>query len=230
MFDQLFIRLAFVVLLSLSSVAQAQVCTSNRPGWPDHRTLFVPSWMMSNPSTQDMQWQQALCCVYTHVQMVGNSATATMRIYDGSTYSMGNTGNSFSALASRAMNDICAMSMGSEDCARQRQCVNQAFATGATPTRPLNPPTTTSCARIQCASGSTCSMINGQAQCVPQSLPQPVVPQPPTMCALRDVCSRASTVQSCRMASVCCSWNMLYGCIARQRFQCYPWMDVPCGV
>lgn len=144
---------SLISLLVLCSVSVVRACSSNRPGWANHRTLYVPSWMMSNPTNNDRAWMDALCCLYTHVQMGGNNAR--LEIFDGSSYGL-RTGSSFADLASRTMDDVCAMSMGREDCSRQRQCVNNAFRW--TPQQPAMP------VRM-CNLRDKCAMSNSVQSC-----------------------------------------------------------------
>ena len=114
---------AVAMLLVVVLCRSTSACTSDRPGWATHRTLYVPFGLMGR-SAQDQQWRDELCCVYTHVVEI-QSTQASMRIYDGSSYTMPGA-RSFADLARRAMSDICAMSMGRVDCQQQSQCRNQA--------------------------------------------------------------------------------------------------------
>ena len=126
-------------------------CDSNRPGWPDHRTLYVPEWMFTtnnNPDGNDndgedeenQAWIEALCCVYTHVQVIQSSSSKTVRfeVYDGSSYTIRpqhrSSSTLFANVAAQAMDDICNMQMGSQDCQQRSECIDTAFVAARTPT------------------------------------------------------------------------------------------------
>lgn len=116
-----------ISVLALTSVSALPECFSDRPGWADHRTLFVPETMMSGDPIDDA-WAEALCCVYTYVEVISSSSKkVTFEIYDGSKRSI--TATTFEELATIAYEDICDMSMGSRDCRNQATCVENAFAT-----------------------------------------------------------------------------------------------------
>ena len=136
------IRIIFIVsfyfIIQLSHALPE--CTSDRPGWADHRTIYVPESMMSYESIDDA-WTEALCCVYTYVQVTfdqKNSNKARFELYDGWSYKIQAT--SFEELASKAYDDICDMQMGSQDCRKNASCVQAAFATLS----PTSTPTFTS--------------------------------------------------------------------------------------
>lgn len=110
----------------------ANACTSDRPGSESHRTLFVPSAMFddrsNDPSFEERNsWIDALCCVYTWVERDTEGVTPRLQLFDDSSYSI--QGNTFVGTAGTAMDDICEMSMGAEDCTRQSVCVSEAQAT-----------------------------------------------------------------------------------------------------
>ena len=80
----------FFSLLTLPILADIPSCTSNRPGWADHRTLYLPSRMLGKDRDEEQRQANALCCIYTHVVENKNANNPYMETYDGSTYSIGN--------------------------------------------------------------------------------------------------------------------------------------------
>lgn len=105
-------------------------CNSDRPNsWATHRTLSIPNSpeFFNNNSDDDDRWAMALCCVYTHVELSDRPTTsqAQMTTYDGSKYTI--QADTFVRAAERAMDDVCGMSMGSDDCRRRSRCVQEAF-------------------------------------------------------------------------------------------------------
>ena len=116
----LFLSFCLCVIQALPS------CNSDRPNsWAEHRTLYVPSRFFETV-VQDDSWVDALCCVYTHVEETDGD-TAVLELYDGSSYDI--SGSSFPVIARTAMDDICEMQMGSEDCENRSTCVDEALTT-----------------------------------------------------------------------------------------------------
>ena len=125
----------FVILGVISIIHALPECLSNRPGWADHRILQVPSNMLSGDPIENA-WTEALCCVYTHVELTSSSSNkALFELYDGSKYKI--KANSFKELSASVYDDICDMPMGSYDCSSKSTCVQSAFATFS----PTSPPT-----------------------------------------------------------------------------------------
>ena len=114
-------------------------CTRNRPGWGNHRTLYIPQGMIME--NNDQAWIEALCCVYTYVELIPSSSTSSssvqLELYDGSEYSLRRESSSFAEVASQAMEDICDMQMGRDDCQEQSECVDRAFAETTPPEEPV---------------------------------------------------------------------------------------------
>ena len=124
-----------VFLGAISKIFALPECSSNRPGWADHRILQVPSNMLSGDSIENA-WTEALCCVYTHVEVIASTTNkASFELYDGRTYNI--KANSFEDLSNAVYEDICDMPMGSHDCSSKSACVQSAFATFS----PTSPPT-----------------------------------------------------------------------------------------
>lgn len=107
-------------------------CDSERPNsWASHRTLSIPDdpeFFDDNDDDDDVanRWARALCCVYTHVEKSAKLRQSQMKTYDGSRYSI--IADSFVEVAKKAMDDVCDMSMGSDDCRRRKQCVDEALS------------------------------------------------------------------------------------------------------
>mmetsp|Transcript_65389 Transcript_65389/g.76836 ORF Transcript_65389/g.76836 Transcript_65389/m.76836 type:complete len:508 (-) Transcript_65389:171-1694(-) len=116
---------ALIVHFSLifSQAFGLQECLSDRPGWPTHRTLHVSDKIVVGK--YDDEWASALCCVYTHVEVSSSIDSPILELYDGSERKI--TGSTFSEIASDAMEKICVMSMGSDDCSENSECVDSAF-------------------------------------------------------------------------------------------------------
>ena len=107
-------------------------CDSERPNsWATFRTLSIPNVPEFLGSNNDdaSRWARALCCIYTHVEKSDRLSQAQMKTYDGSKYNI--RADSFVEAARKAMDDICDMSMGSDDCRRRKQCVNEALSQGS---------------------------------------------------------------------------------------------------
>lgn len=141
-------------------------CSANRPGWPTHRLLELPPAMVASSSqTEATHLARRLCCVYTWVVTGPSSlATAEMTTYDGGrrAYPLATT---LVAAAQAAYDDICSMSMGSQDCSSQQACVLgtlDGLAPAPPPPLPppqVRPPTSAMC---WCTLASACSAL-----CVP---------------------------------------------------------------
>ena len=118
-------------------------CSSDRPGWATHRTLYVPRAALSG-SAKESSWVDSLCCVYTYVEVTTTSNKARMKVYDGSSYDVDVDGGGSSSLSIQimeaAMNDICAMYMGGQDCNKRSTCIEAARVQPPTP-RPSPSPT-----------------------------------------------------------------------------------------
>jgi len=118
-------------------------CYSDRPGWATHRTLYVPRAALSG-SAKESSWVDSLCCVYTYVEVTTTSNKARMKVYDGSSYDVDVDGGGSSSLSIQimeaAMNDICAMYMGGQDCNKRSTCIEAARVQPPTP-RPSPSPT-----------------------------------------------------------------------------------------
>ena len=112
-------------------------CTSDRPNsWVTHRTLELPqSFVDAAPPGELMAWANALCCVYTHVE---TSSTSIPRLttYDGDVKSYQSIRTAVGAMET-VYDDVCSMSMGSQDCRNQRACVTVALEAAE---QPLPPP------------------------------------------------------------------------------------------
>merc|ERR1712157_646883 len=97
---------------------------SDRPGSESHRTLYIASSSLTN-TEEDDKWTNALCCVYTHVE-IRNDWDGWMQLYDGSWESI--SGDKLPEMAKDAYDEICDMYMGSTDCSDQKVCVSQALS------------------------------------------------------------------------------------------------------
>jgi len=103
-------------------------CESERPSpsWAGHRTLYIPTDMISDTMDAEQQsWAVALCCIYTHVEISDSVTKPELELFDGSSYKI-NKSDMIDA-AEKAMNDICKMSMGEDDCESQKTCIDDAF-------------------------------------------------------------------------------------------------------
>ncbi|CAB9530267.1 expressed unknown protein [Seminavis robusta] len=125
---------SILLIAALAPAVKSFECSSNRPGWADHRTLYVPDSMLGDDDDRDNAWMAALCCVYTHVEVTTSSSIVQFEIYDGSDYDLGQSFSSFPEVAAEAMDEICGMSMGSADCRNQASCVEQGLTSTLAPT------------------------------------------------------------------------------------------------
>lgn len=116
-------------------------CYSDRPGWATHRTLYVPRAALSG-SAEESSWVDSLCCVYTYVEVTTTSNRAWMKIYDGSSDYVKGVGSSSSSIQimEAAMNDICTMYMGGQDCNKRSTCIKDAMAARVQPPTPRPSP------------------------------------------------------------------------------------------
>ena len=86
----------------------------------------------STPRWQVAAWATALCCIYVHVTSSASVSRAYMTTFDGSTRNYASA-STWAAAAQAAYDDSCGMSMGSQDCAANAQCVDDAFAAHTPP-------------------------------------------------------------------------------------------------
>merc|ERR1712070_572035 len=94
-------------------------CTGDAPGWPDHRTLFIPHTFLDTNLVEDdfiTLWADKLCCIYTYIEVTMTFSTPYLVSYDGSVFDYVDASD-FEATVTAAWDEICAMSMGSEECA-----------------------------------------------------------------------------------------------------------------
>merc|ERR1712070_615508 len=94
-------------------------CTADSPGWPDHRTLFIPHTYLDTNLVEDdfiTLWADKLCCIYTYIEVSMTFSTPYLVSYDGTVFDYVDASD-FEATVTAAMDEICAMSMGSEECA-----------------------------------------------------------------------------------------------------------------
>ena len=165
----------FVIVVVASGIGGQQhtalalpSCNSDRPNsWATHRTLSIPNSpeFFNKNSDDDDRWARALCCVYTHVEISdGPTGQAQMTTYDGSKYTV--QADTFARAAERAMDDVCGMSMGSDDCRRRSRCVHEALSQHATDSDigggNAASATTTSCADDStfARGGKTCRFVS----------------------------------------------------------------------
>lgn len=126
--------------VSMQTVMGLPVCDSERPNsWATHRTLMIPESCITGLA-MEIAMMNALCCVYTHVVVVGTADEETsnrpyLETYDGSLYAYNECENDSSADAytsieamEEVMGNVCGMSMGSRDCFDQRFCIEDAMA------------------------------------------------------------------------------------------------------
>ena len=113
-------------------------CSTERPGsWATHRTLYLPSSMVSEEATDDeISWTNVLCCVYTYVKTSDDVDKPEFELYDGSSYKIKK--DTALEVMYEAYEDICDMSMGSKDCSNQAECIADAL----NPPQPVPLPTT----------------------------------------------------------------------------------------
>merc|ERR1711907_807741 len=96
-------------------------CTADSPGWPDHRTLFIPHTYLDTNLVEDAfitLWADKLCCIYTYIEVSMTFSTPYLESYDGTVFDYVDALD-FETTVNAAMDEICAMSMGSEECADQ---------------------------------------------------------------------------------------------------------------
>ena len=111
-------------------------CSTDRPGWATHRTLYLPSSMVSEEATDDeISWTNVLCCVYTYVKTSDDVDKPEFELYDGSSYKIKK--DTALEVMYEAYEDICDMSMGSKDCSNQAECIEDLLS----PPEPVPPPT-----------------------------------------------------------------------------------------
>ena len=111
-------------------------CSTDRPGWATHRTLYLPSSMVSEEATDDeISWTNVLCCVYTYVKTSDDVDKPEFELYDGSSYKIKK--DTALEVMYEAYEDICDMSMGSKDCSNQAECIEDLL----NPPEPVPPPT-----------------------------------------------------------------------------------------
>merc|ERR1712118_343697 len=94
-------------------------CTADSPGWPTHRTLFIPHTYLDTNLVEDAfitLWADKLCCIYTYIEVTMTFSTPYLLSYDGTVFDYVDASD-FEATVNAAMDEICAMSMGSEECA-----------------------------------------------------------------------------------------------------------------
>ena len=137
----------FLALSRLPSSARSEPlvrCDSDRPGSQTHRTLYIPPDYVEG-SDDERRAGAALCCVYTHVEVDGDCDRPWMELYYGWQW-MEERATALRVMED-AMDDVCDMQMGAQDCANQKECVADAGA-GHTPppppttARPTTPPPT----------------------------------------------------------------------------------------
>lgn len=118
-------------------------CTRYGPyGQEEYKTsyyseLFIPSSVLRvDPTEHEIAWASALCCVYVRivewteedmVQYGVNPLAQPHRVefYDGSSKQYDD--NAFVRIAEQVYKDICAMDIGSLDCARETSCTDNAL-------------------------------------------------------------------------------------------------------
>jgi len=77
----------------------------------------------------EKRWVDALCCVYTHVEILTDNIVdneATFELYDGSSYKI--FGLNFEHIASSAYHDLCDINLGKTDCDTKAICVQNVFS------------------------------------------------------------------------------------------------------
>ena len=129
------------LFLTFNLATPLPTCDSNRPGIESHRTLYVKESKLSSDDVDDdvedeIKWANALCCVYTHVE-ISIDLSDSMELYDGSTIKV--EASNFIEMAELAMEKICKMSMGKVDCREQQSCIDNAFV-GTTTNIPTTSP------------------------------------------------------------------------------------------
>ena len=74
-------------LASIAAVsAELPDCNSDRPNsWATHRTLYVPEDLLTDP-VKDGNWADALCCVYTYVEIIPAERQPSLTTYYNSNY------------------------------------------------------------------------------------------------------------------------------------------------
>ena len=110
----------------LTATAQLNGCSTNRPGWADHRSLYVPSSFASANNATTNTWVDALCCVYTWTFSSPSITTPYLITYAGGQRTYNSVG-SMEEAGQAAYDDVCSMSMGSNDCSTNAQCVLDAL-------------------------------------------------------------------------------------------------------
>jgi len=126
--------------LPLSARSQPFVpCESDRPGSQTHRTLYIPPDYFEG-SDDETRAARALCCVYTHVEVDDDCERPWMENYIGWQW-MDERSTALRVMAD-AMDDICDMQMGAQDCANRKECVDDAMDNGGANLTPTLPPTT----------------------------------------------------------------------------------------
>ena len=114
----------FVLVAALAGASALPECTTDRPGWASHRTMYLPS---VHAAAASESWASALCCVFTHVVEDAGAERPYMITYDGSKqWYDGN--DSADTIMERAYDDVCDMGMGRDDCEDEASCVAAALA------------------------------------------------------------------------------------------------------
>eukprot|EP00629_Pelagomonadales_sp_RCC1024_P019313 CAMPEP_0119292160 /NCGR_PEP_ID=MMETSP1329-20130426/43657_1 /TAXON_ID=114041 /ORGANISM="Genus nov. species nov., Strain RCC1024" /LENGTH=146 /DNA_ID=CAMNT_0007292995 /DNA_START=127 /DNA_END=567 /DNA_ORIENTATION=+ len=113
-------------MFTIAAVAKAATtCNSTRPNSAgSHRSFFAPAPLKGGLDVAT--WTEKLCCVYTHVEWVEGTGVTVLETYDGDQffyYADFAKQHPFGALAASALSDICAMPMGSAECAEQAACL-----------------------------------------------------------------------------------------------------------
>merc|ERR1719420_2278060 len=111
----------FFLLLALPIAAKLPSCDSDRPGGESHRTLALPESMLGRDSDEERRRANALCCVYTHV-VIDNGWDPYLVTYDENWYYMSSDDSAVEVMK-EAMDDVCDMYMGSQDCSNKAKCV-----------------------------------------------------------------------------------------------------------
>merc|ERR1719221_1185088 len=118
----------FVLAAALVLTPRVSACSSDRPGSQTHRTLHIPRGLF-NDNDEERRMTEALCCVYTYVEMDDDYDRPWMELYQG--WQWMNVKPSAVLVMEDAMNDICAMPMGAQDCSSKAQCVQSAKSKSA---------------------------------------------------------------------------------------------------
>ena len=102
-------------------------CSSDRPGAETHRTFYVPQSFVDAASVAAVQsWTAKLCCTFNHAEITDESVPYLITYAGFRRHYTATT--TFEEAAAAAHNDVCGMSMGSNDCANEAACVADAEA------------------------------------------------------------------------------------------------------